>query len=116
MANNTGLRSANKAKQDEFYTQYEDIQKELNNYEEHFKGKTVLCNCDDPFESNFCKFFLRNFNYLKLKRLICIEIISMQMKKKYFDAFLTWKRSDSDTNYGKSCIRNSFFHGSADRF
>lgn len=71
MAKNTGLRSANKAKQDEFYTMYEDIQKELNNYEKHFEGKTVLCNADDPFESNFCKFFLRNFNYLKLKRLIC---------------------------------------------
>lgn len=43
----------------------------MNHYEQHFKGKTVLCNCDDPFESNFCKFFLRNFNYLGLKRLIC---------------------------------------------
>ena len=58
-------------KKDEFYTQYEDIQNELNHYEQHFKEKTVFCNCDDPFESNFCKFFLRNFNYLGLKRLIC---------------------------------------------
>ena len=70
MANND-LRAANKAKKDEFYTSYEDIQTELNYYEKYFEGKTVLCNCDDPFESNFCKFFLRNFNYLKLKRLIC---------------------------------------------
>lgn len=69
--NNNNLRKAKTAKNDEFYTQYEDIQKELNHYEQHFKGKTVLCNCDDPFESNFCKFFLRNFNYLRLKRLIC---------------------------------------------
>lgn len=68
---NTNLRSAAGTKQDEFYTRYEDIQNELNHYEEHFEGKTVLCNADDPFESNFCKFFLRNFNYLKLKRLIC---------------------------------------------
>ena len=59
------------AKDDEFYTRYEDIQAELNYYDTFFKGKTVLCNCDDPFESNFCKFFLRNFNYLGLKRLIC---------------------------------------------
>lgn len=58
-------------KDDEYYTRYEDIQKELNHYERAFEGKTVLCNCDDPFESAFCKFFLKNFNYLKLKRLIC---------------------------------------------
>ena len=71
MAKNTGLSKAKNAKKDEFYTQYEDIQNELNHYEKHFNAKTVLCNCDDPFESNFCKFFLRNFNYLGLKRLIC---------------------------------------------
>lgn len=71
MANNASLHAAGVAKQDEFYTQYEDIQNELNHYEKHFRGMTVLCNCDDPFESNFCKFFLRNFNYLGLKRLIC---------------------------------------------
>lgn len=71
MAKNENLHKAKTQKNDEFYTQYEDIQKELNHYEQHFKGKTVLCNCDDPFESNFCKFFLRNFNYLGLKRLIC---------------------------------------------
>lgn len=68
---NTNLHRAKDNKQDEFYTTYEAIQSELNNYEKHFEGKTVLCNADDPFESNFCKFFLRNFNYLKLKRLIC---------------------------------------------
>ena len=71
MAKNKGLSKAKDAKKDEFYTRYEDIQTELNHYEEHFKDKTVLCNCDDPFESNFCKFFLKNFNYLGLKRLIC---------------------------------------------
>ena len=71
MAKNENLHKAKDAKKDEFYTQYEDIQNELNHYEQHFNGKTVLCNCDDPFESNFCKFFLRNFNYLGLKRLIC---------------------------------------------
>ena len=71
MAKNSSLNAASVAKQDEFYTQYKDIQSELNNYTKHFADKTVLCNCDDPFESNFCKFFLRNFNYLKLKRLIC---------------------------------------------
>ena len=71
MSKNENLHKAKTQKNDEFYTQYEDIQLELNHYEKHFEGKTVLCNCDDPYESNFCKFFLRNFNYLKLKRLIC---------------------------------------------
>ena len=71
MAKNSGLSKAKNAKKDEFYTSYEVIQAEINHYEDKFKNKTVLCNCDDPFESNFCKFFLRNFNYLKLKRLIC---------------------------------------------
>ncbi|MBR2646992.1 MAG: adenine-specific methyltransferase EcoRI family protein [Clostridia bacterium] len=76
MAKNKGLSKAKDAKKDEFYTRYEDIQAELNHYEEHFRGKTVLCNCDDPFESNFCKFFLRNFNYLGLRRLICTSYSS----------------------------------------
>lgn len=58
-------------KDDEYYTRYEDIQNELNNYKTDFKNKVVLCNCDDPYESNFCKFFLKNFNYLELKKLIC---------------------------------------------
>lgn len=71
MAGNKTLTKAKEAKKDEFYTRYEDIQAEINHYEPHFKGKTVFCNCDDPFESNFCKFFLKNFNYLGLKRLIC---------------------------------------------
>ena len=62
---------AKNAKDDEFYTTYETIEKEIAHYTKHFENKTVLCNCDDPFESNFCKFFLKNFNVLKLKRLIC---------------------------------------------
>ena len=49
MAKNTALTKAKEAKKDEFYTRYEDIQAELNHYEAHFKDKTVLCNCDDPF-------------------------------------------------------------------
>lgn len=71
MASNSVLNLAKDAKHDEYYTRYEDIQSELNHYERHFENKIVFCNCDDPYESNFCKFFLRNFNYLKLKRLIC---------------------------------------------
>ena len=72
---NTNLHAARKTKNDEFYTQLTDIEKELRHYSKHFKGKTVLCNCDDPFESNFFKYFVLNFNKLKLKKLIttCYE-------------------------------------------
>ena len=70
MAGNSDLKKANKAKKDEFYTQLADIEVELKHYRKHFKGRTVLCNCDDPFESNFFKYFAMNFNYLGLKKLI----------------------------------------------
>lgn len=61
---------AKRNKQDEFYTQLSDIEKELHHYREHFKDKTVFCNCDDPYKSNFFKYFAVNFNFLKLKKLI----------------------------------------------
>lgn len=64
------LHKAQKARKDEFYTQLSDIEKELWHYKEHFKGRTVLCNCDDPFESNFFKYFVLNFNRLGLKEVI----------------------------------------------
>ncbi len=69
--NNKALSNANKAKKDEFYTQLSDIENELRHYKHHFKGKTVFCNCDDPYESNFFKYFAMNFNHLGLKKLIC---------------------------------------------
>lgn len=67
---NRNLTSAKKAKNDEFYTRMPDIENELRHYAEHFKGKIVLCNCDDPFESNFFRYFALNFNHLGLKKLI----------------------------------------------
>lgn len=70
MAGNSGLSNATKAKKDEFYTQLTDIENEMRYYRAHFKGKTVFCNCDDPFESNFFKYFVLNFNKLELKKLI----------------------------------------------
>lgn len=70
MAGNSGLSNATKAKKDEFYTQLTDIEKEMRYYRAHFKGKTVFCNCDDPFESNFFKYFVLNFNKLGLNKLI----------------------------------------------
>ena len=72
MANkNTNLQKAKNSKDDEFYTTYDTVESEMIHYVAHFAGKTVLCNCDDPFESNFCKYFLKNFNVLGLRRLIC---------------------------------------------
>lgn len=70
MAKNQSLGAAKAAKKDEFYTQLTDIEKEMRYYRKHFRGKTVLCNCDDPFESNFFKYFVLNFNRLGLKKLI----------------------------------------------
>ena len=70
MAGNANLNSAKTARKDEFYTQLTDIEKEMRYYRKHFAGKTVFCNCDDPFESNFFKYFVLNFNRLGLKKLI----------------------------------------------
>ena len=72
--NNSALTKANKAKNDEFYTQYVDIQKEIEAYLEFdldvFRDKVVYCNCDDPFESNFFRYFVLNFNKLGLKQAL----------------------------------------------
>ena len=70
MAGNSNLARANREKNDEFYTRLTDIEKELRHYRKHFKDKVVLCNCDDPYESNFFKYFVLNFNVLGLKKLI----------------------------------------------
>lgn len=71
---NDHLTNAKNAKNDEFYTQYSDIQKEIEAYLEYnpdvFRGKVVYCNCDDPYESNFFRYFVLNFDKLKLKQLI----------------------------------------------
>ncbi len=73
MSGNSILNNARYSSEntDEWYTTYETIAEELAHYEKQFHGKVVLCNCDDPFESNFCYYFLRNFNRLRLKKLIC---------------------------------------------
>lgn len=64
------LDKARMVKEDEFYTPLQEIEKELRHYRKHFKGKVVFCNCDDPFESEFFKYFVLNFNRLGLKQLI----------------------------------------------
>jgi hypothetical protein len=70
MAGNTNLAQAKVARDDEFYTQLPDIERKLHHYRQHFWGKVVFCNCDDPFESNFFKYFVLNFNRLGLAKLV----------------------------------------------
>jgi hypothetical protein len=74
-SSNKNLHSASKAKQDEFYTQLNDIANELRHYRDQLEGKVILCNCDDPFESNFFKYFAANFNALKIKKLIATSYV-----------------------------------------
>ena len=70
MAKNSNLTAAKNAKKDEFYTQLSDIENELRHYKQHFRGRTVLCNCDDPRVSNFFHYFAYSFEELGLRRLI----------------------------------------------
>ena len=92
MANNTNLGAAKAAKNDEFYTQYADIQKEINAYLDYnpdtFRNKTVLLPCDDPEWSNFTKFFAQNFERLGLKRLISTSYAVESKKYKYYEPSL----------------------------
>lgn len=84
MSGNANLLRANREKNDEFYTRLTDIEKELRHYRKHFKGKTILCNCDDPFESNFFKYFVLNFNKLGLKKLIATCYATFPISNKEF--------------------------------
>lgn len=84
---NRSLHAAKATKQDEFYTQLSDIEKELRHYTKHFKNKAVLCNCDDPKVSNFFHYFSHNFEKLKLKRLIttCYKNCEADLFSKHTD-------------------------------
>lgn len=82
------LLNAKKAKNDEFYTQLHDIENELKHYKEHFKNKVVFCNCDDPFESNFFKYFAMNFNALGLKKLIATSYANSPIVGSELDVFI----------------------------
>ena len=80
MANeNTGLQAARRNKKDEFYTQLVDIEREISHYRQHFRGKVVYCNCDDPYVSAFFEYFAKNFEFLGLKRLITTCYRSQQI-------------------------------------
>ena len=112
------LALAKKNKKDEFYTQLTDIEKELNHYKEYFKNKVVFCNCDDPKESNFFKYFALNFKYLQLNRLVAthynesgksykleiVEDINKDGKINLDDAITTPLKGNGDFR-SKECIK-----------
>ena len=88
MVNNGNLYNAKIKKNDEFYTQLEDIEKELCHYTEHFKNKVVYCNCDNPEQSMFWKYFYDNFHSLGLKKLVAT----------YYDTYTTVYKTTYDGN------------------
>ncbi|MCD8099783.1 MAG: adenine-specific methyltransferase EcoRI family protein [Oscillospiraceae bacterium] len=88
MAGNSNLHDSAKNKQDEFYTQLSLIENELRHYKEHFRGKIVFCNCDDPYESNFFKYFAMNFNSLGLKKLITTCYVTSPVSGDEFQYFV----------------------------
>ena len=88
MAGNSNLKDSVRQKQDEFYTQLSLIESELKHYKSFFRGKVVLCNCDDPYESNFFKYFAMNFNTLGLKKLITTCYASSPVTGKEFDYYV----------------------------
>ncbi|MCR4619124.1 MAG: adenine-specific methyltransferase EcoRI family protein [Paludibacteraceae bacterium] len=99
---NTNLHKAKRDKDDEFYTTYETVEKELSHYVEQFEGQTVLCNCDDPYTSNFSKFFINNFNTFKLKRLICTSYCKAQETPQptLFDFDMPCEKTSKDPQQG----------------
>lgn len=100
---NSTLNSAkySSANTDEWYTTYDTIAEELSHYKNQFKGKIVLCNCDDPYESNFCYYFLRHFNQLNLKKLICTSYAGSKIDKIHENIQLTLKLVD---DYGEPVL------------
>ncbi len=113
MAKNTNLRAADKAQNDEFYTQYADIQKEVNAYIEYnpdvFRGKTILLPCDDPEWSNFTKFFAQNFEFFGLKKLISTSY-AIESKKYKTDWQPTLFETENPLyNVEKSRIKGKIF-------
>ena len=117
MANNVDLGTAKNAKQDEFYTQYEDIQKEINAYLEYdqntFRNKVVLLPCDDPEWSNFTRFFAQNFEMLGLKKLISTSYASESKVKNgqlsIFDFITDFEKNSPEYDEKKTKVRGKIF-------
>lgn len=97
---NSSLGSAKRRKNDEFYTRIEDIQEEVRHYKNHFHGKTVLCNCDDPRVSNFFHYFSHQFETLALKRLVttCYKNQDMDLFSQHTAERAIWLEYLGDKN------------------
>ncbi len=98
----TNLHKSRKDKFVEFYTRLEDIENELCHYTEYFEGKTILCNCDDPYESNFFYYFATRFNDLKLEKLICTCYNGSPV------AYTQMSFFDGDTEEGEQVKRSAY--------
>lgn len=117
MANNVDLGTAKSAKQDEFYTQYDDIQIEINAYLEYnpdtFRDKVILLPCDDPEWSNFTKFFAQNFEMLGLKKLISTSYASESKKKNgqlsIFDFITDFEKKSPEYDEKKTKVKGKIF-------
>lgn len=96
--NKRDLTAAKLDKKDEFYTQLTDIEKEMRYYRKHFRDKTILCNCDDPFESNFFKYFVLNFNRLGLKKLIATCYAGSPIANQQLSLFDVIGTTEENTN------------------
>ena len=90
------LTKAKKSKADEFYTQLPDIEAEMRHYRDAFKGKSILCNCDDPYESNFFRYFALNFNFLGLKKLVATCYAGSTVMQTELPLFGVWGVAESD--------------------
>jgi hypothetical protein len=116
MSKNTDLHKAKSGKKDEFYTQLTDIEKELKHYQKHFRGKTVLCNCDDPRISNFFRYFSLNFEKLKLNKLIatCYKNQQRDLFSKHDSKQAIYLEYDGDENKMPDPNKIDIFHLESD--
>ena len=103
MSDNDSLRKARTQKYDEFYTQLSDIENELRHYTEHFRGKVVYCNCDDPRVSNFFHYFSYNFDRLRLKKLVtaCYKNQERDLFSRHDTERAIWLEYDGSTSGGR---------------
>lgn len=111
---NSQLSNAKKAKNDEFYTQLTDIEKELRHYRKHFNGKTIFCNCDDPFESNFFKYFVLNFNRLGLKKLIATCYATSPIANQQLSLFDVLGGDEANKNKPYKAVVNKIYDATGD--
>lgn len=114
MSGNKNLRQAAKNKNDEFYTRLTDIEKELRYYKGHFKDKVVFCNCDDPFESNFFKYFVLNFNRLGLKKLIATCYAGSSISNRQLSVFDITGKGEPGANIPYKAVVNKVYDTTGD--